>query len=400
MKGEGRRQYVFAWLGPVDTTLFLAVVSLMGVGLVAVYSATVRSAAFSAGNPAAWFQRQLVWTVLGFGVMCLVSRVPYTWWRRVAVPLLIGTVLALFWVAAVGQTVFGSRRFLLGNSVQPAEVAKFALVVYAASWLASRIDRLRDISYGLIPFSVLVGGIAGLVAIQPDLSTAFFLGVIGFTLFFVAGAEYRQLAIVVVLGTLTVLLLVLISAYAQARVREFLSIWRGDYASGWSQLQVAVYLVHEGGLLGRGPGAISIALPAIHNDFIYAAIGHAFGLWGMAFVVGLVVLVLWRGLVIAAHAPDMFGHFLAVGMTTWLVGQALINMAVSVALLPPTGMTLPFVSYGGSSMVSASAAAGVLLQLSQYVPTKVKRDAADDVRRGDRRSRVPPAKRVGSPAGD
>lgn len=388
MREAGRGQALFGWLGPVDTALFLTVLGLMGIGLVAVYSATVRSAAFQQGNPAYWFQRQLTWAVLGFGVMCGVSRIPYTWWRRVAVPMLVVTVVLLLWVAVSASAVFGSRRFLLGNRVQPSEFAKFVLVVYAASWLASKSDRLHDVSYGLIPFSVFVGGIAGLVAIQPDLSTALFLGIIGFAMFFVAGAEYRQLAIVAAVGTLTVLVLVLISAYAQSRLREFLSVWRGDSSVGWSQLQVVVSLVHEGGFFGRGPGAITAYVPSIHNDFIFAAIGHAFGLWGMLFVVGLVGVLLWRGLVIAAHAPDMFAHFLAVGMITWLVGQALMNMAVSVALLPPTGITFPFVSYGGSSMVSAAAAAGVLLQLSQYVPTRVSRYAPDDVRRRDRRSRL------------
>ena len=380
------------WLGPVDMTLLVTVVGLLGIGLVAVYSATVQQAAF-AGNPASWFRRQLMWAGLGVVVMLGVSRVPYLWWRRLAVPLLLATVGLLLAVLVLGQPVFGSRRFLFGPRGQPAEVAKFALVVYAASWLASRRDRLHDVSYGLIPFSVIVGGVAGLVAIQPDLSTAMLLGVIGVVLFFVAGADLRQMAAMTVVGGVTSALLIAFSSHAQERIRQFLAVWRGDLEER-TQLAMVVNALQQGGWFGRGPGMLQYPIPSIHNDFILAAIGHAFGLMGLTLVLALFAVLIYRGYLIAAHAPDAFAHFLALGMTTWLAVQALLNAGVTVALLPPTGLTLPFVSYGGSSLVMSAAAVGVLLHLSQYTPARVKRDASVTVGRGHGRTRVSPSERV------
>ncbi len=382
------------WLAPVDITLLLTVVGLLCVGLVAVYSATVQQAASALQNPAYWFQRQLMWAVLALGVMLVVSRIPYTFWRAWAVPMLVGTLLLLVVVLALGQQVFGSRRFLFGNSVQPSEVAKFTLVVYAATWLASRMDRLDDMTYGLIPFSVIVGGVAGLVAIQPDLSTAVLIGFVGMVLFFVAGADVRQMMLVVILGLLTVGLMIGVSGYAQERLRLLIAVWRGETGMERTQLWVVLDVLRQGGWLGRGPGALTQPVASIHNDFILAAIGHAFGLMGILVVLGLLALLLWRGLIVAAYAPDVFAHFLALGMTTWLVGQALINMGATVALLPPTGINLPFVSYGGSSLMVSAAAAGVLLHLSQFVPPKVRDHASGDVRRRDGGTRVPSAERA------
>lgn len=398
MTRERGRTWLGTWLNSIDVTLFLTVVGLLSVGLVAVYSATVQWAAYTMQNPAYWFQRQLMWAVLALGVMILVSFIPYEQWRAWALPMLIVTLLLLMAVLVMGQQVFGSRRFLFGKSVQPSELAKFSLVVYAATWLASRVDRLDDMSYGLIPFSVIVGVVAGLVAIQPDLSTAILLGTVGVVLFFVAGADTRQVIWVTLMGLLTMGLLIGVSGHAQERLRQLAEVWRGEDMAEWSQLQGVIYVLQQGGLLGRGPGALNIRVSAIHNDFILAAIGHAFGLLGILGVLALTLLLLWRGFVIAAYAPDIFAHFLALGMTTWLVGQALINMGATVALLPPTGINFPFVSYGGSSLVVSGAAAGVLLHLSQYVPTKRRHHAAGDVRRGDRGTRVPSFERAGSRA--
>ncbi len=382
----------FSLFGAYDATLLVVVLVLLIIGLLAVYSATVWLAA-SNGNPAYWFRKQLLWAALGVPVMLTVSRIPYTLWRRLAVPMLVGTLLMLF-VVLLMPAIFGSRRFLLGRSVQPSEVAKFALVVYASTWLASRRDRLNDVGYGLIPFSAILGLVGGMVALQPDIGTAFLLVSVGMVLFFIAGAELRQLLVTVAVGGVTFAALIAASAHAQQRIEELLVVWNNPDAERWSQLTQALRVMRMGGVWGQGPGALDMYVPAIHHDFILAAVGHAFGLVGVSTVLVLFGILAYRGYVIAGHAPDPFAQLMAAGMTTWLILQALVNMGVAVAVLPPTGITLPFVSYGGSSLLVSLAAAGVLLNISQYVPMRMRGDASTHVRRGHGRTRVPRAERA------
>ncbi len=373
-----------------DATLLVIVIALLVVGLLSVYSASVHLA-LPSGNPAFWFRRQLTWTLLGLGVMAVTSYIPYVYWRSLAPWLLLGTLLMLV-VVLFMPARFGSSRFLAGKSVQPSEVAKFSLVVYAASWLASHREHLHDVSYGLLPYSVIVGLVAGLVALQPDLGTAMLLGMVAFTMFFIAGAEIRQFAIAVFFGGLTFAGLIAVSSHAQERIRQLLDVWHNPDSERWSQLTQALRVMREGGIFGRGPGRLAEYVPAIHHDFILAAVGHAFGLVGVTVVILLFGLLAYRGYTIAARASDPFASLLAAGLTTWLVFQALINMGVAVALFPPTGIPLPLISYGGSAMLMSMVALGVLMNISQYTPTRT-RHAGHHLRRGDGRSRVPRAER-------
>jgi len=351
-----------------DAGLLVVVMVLVILGLMSVYSATVHLA-LPSGDPAIWFKRQLIWTLIGLAGMGGISRIPYVLWRRFALLILGGTLLLLVGVL-FAPARFGSARFLTGKSVQPSELAKFALVVYAATWLASRRDKLQDISYGLVPFSVIVGLVAGIVALQPDLGTAVLLAGVGMVMFFIAGADPKQFLAATGVGGITFTGLVYFFPHARQRVQDLIALWQNPNAERWSQLSLALRVMREGGILGRGPGELNTYVPAIHHDFILAAVGNAFGLVGLTLVLVLFGLLAYRGYVIAARAPDAFASLMAAGMTSWLVFQALINMGVAVALLPPTGIPLPFVSYGGSSMVMSMAAVGVLLNISRYMPTR------------------------------
>ncbi len=375
-------------LGGFDPTLLVVALMLLVIGLVVVFSATVWIA--SAGetpDPARYFRRQVMWVALGLGVLIVMAHVPYTVWHRVAVPLFALTLLALVGVLFMPAR-FGSSRFLFGNRIQPSEVAKFSLVVYLATWLSAHRERLKVLEYGLIPFGVIVGFTAGLIALQPDIGTAMLLGGIGFAMFFIAGAQMRHVALGVTAGLMTAALLVVKSGHARARIQELIHVWRNPDAEGWSHLKVAVQVMQEGGFLGQGPGALDTYVPAIHNDFILSAVGHAFGLTGITLIMVLFALLAYRGFTIAAQAPDAFASLLAAGITTWFTLQALVNMGVAVALFPPTGVTLPFVSYGGSSLVTNMAALGVLLNISRSLPARNKRYADTGLGRGDGGTRV------------
>ncbi len=361
-----------------DATLLLVVLILLFVGLLSVYSATLYQSTSQYGDPAFYFRRQVIWSLIGLGALVVTSRLPYFYWRRASLPLFGLTVLMLIGVLFTPR-VFGSKRFLFGNRVQPSEVAKFTLIIYAATWLTSRRDQLQRIEYGLIPFGVLLGFVSGLVALQPDIGTAVLLASIGFALFFIVGAEMRHVLLGILAGSVTAAFLIAFSSHAQHRLQELRDVWQHREGEGWSHLELAVKTMQEGGLFGRGPGHLTEYVPAVHNDFILAALGHAFGLIGLAGVVVLFWLFAVRGLYIAAHAPDHFAAVTAAGITVWITFQALVNMGVAVALLPPTGVTLPFVSYGGSSLVMTLAAVGVLLNISRYVYVRGGRDPSAHV---------------------
>ncbi len=391
---NSNRHWLGILIGGYDPTLLVAVTVLLLIGLVAVYNATVWiSVRDNPADPAYFFRYQVIWAALGAIALLVAGHIPYTFWRRVALPMF-GVTLILLVVVLFLPEQFGSSRFLFGNRVQPSEVAKFALVVYASTWLTSRRHQLGTLEYGLIPFGVIVGFVAGLVAMQPDIGTAILLGGIGFSMFFIAGARLRHVSLGVLAGAITATFIVVMSHHARSRLHELVTVWRNPETDEWLHLKLVLDIVREGGILGRGPGALQWQVFALHTDFILAALAHAFGLVGITVVIVLFTVVAYRGYTIAARAPEPFAALMAAGITTWIVLQAIVNMAVSVALLPPTGVTLPFISYGGSSLVVTMAATGVLLNISQSIPMGNRRYADSDVGRGHGGPRVPRPERA------
>jgi len=355
-----------------DYALVLAVVGLTLLGLLMVYSTTFDWGYLEAGQPFRHVGRQALWLALGSGVAAVLAWIDYRHWQRFAVPLLGGTLVVLILLLLFGHWLWGARRSFLEGSVQPGELAKLATVVYAAAWLSSKGDQVRDVTYGLVPFAVWVGAVAGLVVLQPDLSSAAILVLAGFAVFFLAGAHLGQLLIAGTVGSGVFLGLVLLLPYARARLFGFIQSLHDPTLLPYHPRQ-ALYALASGGLFGAGLGEGRVKfgyLPLAHNDAIFAALGEEMGLLGCLLVIGLYAVLVWRGFRIALRARDSFGSLLACGLTCMLAFEAALNLGTITSLLPFTGTMLPFVSLGGSSLMVCLAAVGLLLSISRGRPAR------------------------------
>ncbi len=267
----------------------------------------------------------------------------------------------------VGDRIFGATRGFYEGSFQPSEVAKLAAILYIAHWLYSKGEKIKLVNYGLIPFSVITGLICALIVRQPDLSTAILIALISFTMFFVAGADWKQFGFVIIVAGSIFLLLMVTLPHAAQRVDDYTTAIRNPELAGW-HVQQALIALARGGLFGVGLGESTQKfgpLPAAHTDGAFAILGEELGLAGAMLVVGLMVLMTIRGFRVATLARDSFGFLLAVGISCWMAYQALINIAVITAVIPFTGMPLPFLSYGGSSLLVTLLGVGILLNVSR-----------------------------------
>jgi len=395
-----------------DYLLLLSVVALASIGILMVYSSSgISSLLGSTRDPFAVAGPQALWAVLGAIVMIVFMRIDYRYLRLVSVPayLCALVLLVLVLLPPMGPLkpieVAGSARWLeIGPlpRMHPAEFAKLALVVYLAHWLTRKGARAGSFVDGLVPFLLIAGPILALVVLEPDLGTTGVLTLTAFTMFFVAGGSLWQLALLVPVGAAAVAFLVTNSTYQLARVQAFLNPWADAQGIGFHTVQ-GLLALGAGGVLGTGlgesrqPGAMS--LPNAQNDFVFGVVAQEFGFVGGLAVIGFYLLFAYRGLRIALGAPDTFGALLATGITAWLALQAFINIAVVVVLLPITGITLPFLSAGGSSLLVSFAAVGILLSISRETLSRgTWNDADPDRRRWNRRPRVPRAGRRAVPA--
>jgi cell division protein FtsW len=356
--------------GHYDWALLSVVVMLLGLGMVMVLSASYARGLVGYDDAYYFALRQVIWGGIGVVVMIVAARIPYQWWARWSVPLMGVALLALVMVLVFGADRFGSTRTYFGGSVQPSEPVKMVVILYVAAWLASKGTRIRDVRVGLLPFSVLMGAISVLIVAQPEISTAILIVATAGVMFFIAGAELKQLLVILIVGTLTFGGVLNYSSYAKGRLdRYWESIWNPMQSSEY-QVQRAVGALVRGGPVGVGVGNGEAQLPGFlplsWSDNIFAVVGEELGLLGALVVILLFALLAYRGLRIALQAPDHFGMLVAVGITASLILQALLNMAVAVAAAPPTGVTLPFISYGGSSLVTALGGIGILLSISFY----------------------------------
>jgi len=383
-----------------DWGLLSVVFMLLGLGLVMVFSASYARALVGYGDPYYFATRQILWGAVGVAALLIASRIPYRWWERWSVPLMAVALMALVLVLAFGSDRWGATRTYFGGSVQPSEPVAIITIIYISAWLASKGERIRDVRVGLLPFSVLMGAIAVLIVAQPKISTAMLIVMTAVIMFFIAGAELKQLLLILVVGALTFALVLNYSGYARDRIdRYWASLW-DPMTSDEYQVQLSVEALARGGPLGVGVGEgdaqLPNYLPLSWSDNIYAVIGEETGLLGTLLVILLFALLAYRGLRIAMAAPDSFGMLMAIGITALLILQALLNMAVVVAASPPTGVTLPFISYGGSSLVTALGAVGILLSISFHSGQSSKKSevgkqgyARFDFGWGNRRSRLP-----------
>jgi cell division protein FtsW len=368
--GDGRPDYV----------LMLIVVALLIIGLMMVYSSSFPLAYGLYGESTYFLVRQGVWVSMGLVIMALVMRIEYHRWQRLSIVLMLLTLALLVAVLLFGEEVNGSKQFLWGASIQPSEVCKVTTVLYIAHWLSSKGEKLRQATYGLIPFAILIGTISGLIILEPDFGTAILMIATAAGMFFIAGADLLQLVLSSVVAGSTFLLLVANSEYAWRRVGTFLQdpftspLGRDTY-----QIITTLVALGTGGISGAGLGSGQqklLFLPAAHTDAVFAVLGEELGLIGCLTVVSLFAALAYRGFRIASQAQDTFGFILASGITIWLTVQALVNIAVVTASLPFTGLPLPFISYGGSSLVISMMGVGVLLSLSRGTREKTEADNA------------------------
>ncbi|MEO7118101.1 MAG: putative peptidoglycan glycosyltransferase FtsW [Candidatus Limnocylindrales bacterium] len=386
-----------------DYLVLVLTFALTAIGLLMIYSSLgVQTAIASGGDPFSAVAPQLIWSFLGVVALVGMMRLDYRYLRLASVPFFIMAVvlLAVTILPAMGPiqpiVVGQSARWLkLGPlpPMHPAEIAKLALVVYLAHWLAKRGTRMSSFWHGILPFLIITGTCLGLVALEPDLGTTGVLTLAAFTMVFVAGARLLHLLVLAPLGVAAVVMYVLRSDYQMERVHTFIDPWSDPLRTGFQTVQ-GLYSLALGGLTGTGlgesrlPGGLS--LPNASNDFIFAVIGQEFGFLGAGLVILLFLFLAYRGVRIALRAPDTFGGLLATGITAWLTFQALINIGVVVNLLPITGIPLPFVSDGGSSLVVSFAAVGILLSISRETQSRgTWNDAHPDRGRGYGRTHLP-----------
>ena len=379
MRGDGhadQRLVAFITLG------------LVAFGLVMVYSATSASAALGNGDPMSYLKRQAVYALIGVVLMALASRFDYHRLRFVAPPLLLVALVLCTAVLILGPAINGARRwFVLGPaSFQPSELAKLALCLFAAVYLARRRPP-RTFGELVKPLGLLTVIFCGLIVVEPDLGTTITLCGMMLAIFLVAGVPVRLLAAAGVLAVAMGMAAIWIEPYRRARIFSFLDPWSDAQGSGFQIVQATIG-IGSGGFtgagLGEGVGKISY-LPEAHTDMIFAVIGEELGLVGATLVIGAFAVLAIAGFRIAMRCQDPFGKLLAAGITALVCGQAAINLAAALGIAPLTGIPLPFVSYGGSSLVVLLAGMGILLNIA--VNGRVVRASVRDRGGRDRRAR-------------
>ncbi len=351
--------------------LALLTSTLIATGIVMVYSTSALYALEKTGHTWTMLARHLVAVLLGLAGACWVMRVRLETVRRAAKPLLLGSwlLLGLVLISSLGPSIGGAQRWLrLGPiSIQPSEIAQLTLVLYLADALTRKQGRLSEFWTGLAPLLLVVGMSVGFILLQPDLGTAVAITTVAAGLFFISRVQWQHL-MGLGLASVPALTVLLVSAgYRRQRLAAFLNPWGDPQGAGFQIIQSFLAL-GSGGLIGVGLGRSTqklFYLPGGYGDFIFAVIGEELGLLGCTAVIALFIGVVWCGCSIALHAPDLFGRLLAMGLTLTLGLKALINIGVATGLLPTKGLPLPFISYGGSSLVVNLTSVGLLLNVAR-----------------------------------
>lgn len=353
----------------MDAALVITVMVLVALGVVMIYSASALNAARDTGDGAYFVKRQILFALLGLVVLVAASMIPYEFWKRSIIPMLLITIVLLSAVIGpLGHRANGaSRWFKLGPfSVQIAEFAKLVVVMYMARYLGDRGELMQKEGALLIRPLFVVSIMIVLVLMEPDLGTAIFIGLLTVSILFVAGVRISALTGLTLAALPIIAFLVARVGFRIQRIKAFLNPWE-EYNGPGFQLVQSFVAFGEGGLFGTGVGSGKsklFFLPESHTDFILAVVGEELGFMGVAIILSLFAVFLVQGMKAAGKAPDPFGALLAAGLTIMIGLQALINCMVALGLLPTKGLPLPFVSYGGSSLIASMAAAGIVLNIS------------------------------------
>ena len=357
----------------LDFILFFTVIALLGFGVIMVYSSSAVSAYVNFNDSYYFFKRQIIWVTLGIMAMLFTMNIDYHVWRKLATPILIVTVvlLILVLIPGLGKVVNGARRWLGFGSLylQPSEIAKLSMVLFCSASLARHQEKITSFVKGLVPQLLILLLVFGLILREPDLGTALAIGGTIFVLLFTAGARLSHLASLGSVGVVGIIGAIILEPYRLKRLLAFSDPWADPLNTGYHIIQ-SLYALGSGGLFGVGLGRSRekfLYLPEPHTDFIFAILGEELGFIGTITVILLFFLFAWRGFKVAISAPDIYGSILAAGLTTMIVMQALMNIAVVTASMPVTGIPLPFISFGGSALIFTLAGVGILLNISRYV---------------------------------
>ena len=379
-----------------DWILLSLVVGFTLFGLLMVYSAGPKFAMAIGSPPDYFLKRQLIWAVVGMVAVFVLSLFNYHYFQRLTVLMMGLSLVALLAVAVIGDMTLGANRSIFEGSIRPSEMAKLVAILYVSVWLNAKRDVLNDITLGLLPLMVILGVTAGLVLIQPDISAAFTVLILGGILFFLAGGEWRQIGLTLAVTSLVGWVVVNVYPTGIKRITDYISGLQNPLNASY-HVQRSLEAIINGKLFGVGIAHGSTkftGLPVAPTDSIFAVIAEETGLIGAGLVILAYIVLLWRGLDLARRAPDSLGSLLASGITIWIVVEALLNMAVMVNLLPQAGNALPLISYGGSNLVVTLAAIGILMNISRLSekadPSKGGGTfgAVVDLRWRDRRRRV------------
>ncbi|MCA9823368.1 MAG: putative lipid II flippase FtsW [Dehalococcoidia bacterium] len=358
--------------GRPDYALLLIVAVLTITGLITVYSASFVIGLAWYGDPNYFILRQAMWAGLGLVLMVVAMQSDYRVLRSMAVPIMAFTILMLLAVLVIGAEGGGARRWLGSGpyTIQPAEFAKLAVIIYLAAWLAAKGNSIRSLEEGLIPFVLIIGSVAVLIVLEPNLGTTLIILLITVTMFYVAGATLLQMTALGVTGLISMAILATAAGYRLDRLYSYFDAEGDPLGRGFQTLQSLIAL-GNGGITGLGLGTSRgkfFYIPESHTDGVFAVLGEEAGLIATSMVVLLFVTLMLRGYHIARRAPDDFGTLVATGITTWIAVQAMLNIGGITRTIPLTGVPLPFLSYGGSALASVMLAMGVLLSITRYMP--------------------------------
>ncbi|MGH7633775.1 MAG: putative lipid II flippase FtsW [Gemmatimonadaceae bacterium] len=354
-----------------DKVLFVTTMLLVGISVVMVYSASAVMAMERYHQPYLFLVKQSMWAALGIALMNVVMRFDYRVYReRPFIWAALGLVAIGLVVVLFGTPVNGARRWLglLGLGVQPAEFAKLVVIVFIAEALERRRHRIDDVTYSLLPIVVVLVPLLGLILIEPDFGTSISLAIIAAVMVIAAGLNWRYIVGGLLCALPAIYIVAMGTAYRRKRMLAFLNPWDDPLGEGFQIIQ-SLIAVGTGGIGGKGlmNGVQKLFyLPEPQTDFIYSVIAEELGLIGATAVLICFLVILWRGLRVSLRAPDTFGAFLALGLTTMVAVQALVNISVVLGLLPTKGIPLPFLSFGGSSLLISLIGMGILLNVSQH----------------------------------
>jgi cell division protein FtsW len=358
-----------------DRILFMATILLVAVSVVMVYSASAAIANEKFGRASTFLIKQGMWAVLGLAIFAVVMRIDYHTYRQ---PVFIWSALGLVVVCLIAvlfsPPVNSARRWFSigGLGVQPSELAKLAAIFFIAALLERRMHRINELGYALLPIALVVGALVGLILLEPDFGTSMSLAVVAAVMVFAAGLNYTYIIGAFLCMLPAIAYIAMGASYRRRRLLTFLHPFDDPLGDGYQILQ-SLIAVGTGGVWGKGlmNGVQKLFyLPEPHTDFIYAVISEELGLVGATLVLLCFCVIAWRGIRVALRAPDSFGSFLALGLTTMVAVQAFVNMSVVLSLLPTKGIPLPFVSSGGSSLLINLIGMGVLLNVSQHASSE------------------------------